>query len=175
MQVRFCIWWRGITPLPWSPSPIWISKKFRLEEKQMAYNKAREEKKWRLWKEAEEKRLRGLGVNEDIIQKLRKADWKDFKVERRHYEHLAETDTYINQQATDTATADIRSVQDLLDDIENEELHRLLKSVDKLTLQIVIWKMDGYTSAEISEKLGISINAINFRIWHLRKKIKNIL
>ena len=31
----------------------------------MAYNKAKEEKKWRLWKEAEEKQLRNLGVNED--------------------------------------------------------------------------------------------------------------
>lgn len=29
----------------------------------MAYNKAREEKKWRLWKEAEEKQLRSLGVS----------------------------------------------------------------------------------------------------------------
>ena len=34
----------------------------------MAYNKAREEKKWRLWKEAEEKQLRSLGVSEkDIV------------------------------------------------------------------------------------------------------------
>lgn len=36
----------------------------------MAYNKAKEEKKWRLWKEAEEKQLRSLGVNEDDIEKL---------------------------------------------------------------------------------------------------------
>ena len=38
----------------------------------MAYNKAKEEKKWRLWKEAEEKQLRSLGVNEDDIEKLRR-------------------------------------------------------------------------------------------------------
>lgn len=31
----------------------------------MAYNKAKEERKWRLWKEAEEKKLRSLGVSED--------------------------------------------------------------------------------------------------------------
>ena len=37
----------------------------------MAYNKAREEKKWRLWKEAEEKQLRSLGVSEKDIEKLR--------------------------------------------------------------------------------------------------------
>ena len=37
----------------------------------MAYNKAKEEKKWRLWKEAEEKQLRNLGVTEDDIEQLR--------------------------------------------------------------------------------------------------------
>ena len=37
----------------------------------MAYNKAREERKWRLWKEAEEKQLRSLGVSEGDIEKLR--------------------------------------------------------------------------------------------------------
>lgn len=51
-----------------------FSKKFRLEVHIMAYNKAREEKKWRLWKEAEEKQLRSLGVNEDDIEKLRVHD-----------------------------------------------------------------------------------------------------
>ena len=36
----------------------------------MAYNKAKEEKKWRLWKEAEENKLRSLGVDEDTISKF---------------------------------------------------------------------------------------------------------
>lgn len=45
----------------------------------MAYNKASEEKKWRLWKAAEEKHLRELGVNEDVIEQLYEYDWNDFK------------------------------------------------------------------------------------------------
>ena len=36
----------------------------------MAYNKDKEERKWRLWKEAEEKKLRSLGVSEDSIEQL---------------------------------------------------------------------------------------------------------
>ena len=36
----------------------------------MSFNYGREEKKWRLWKEAEEKQLRSLGVNEDTIEQL---------------------------------------------------------------------------------------------------------
>jgi len=141
----------------------------------MAYNKAREEKKWLRWKEAEEKQLRGLGVSEDVIQRLRDADWKEFKAERRFFENYADTDTYIDWQAADEVLPNIRTVQDLLDDIDSEELHRLLLSVDKLTLQIAVWKMGGYTSAEISKKSGLSISAVDFRVWHLKKKIKNIL
>ena len=60
----------------------------------MAYNKAKEEKKWRLWKEAEEKQLRSLGVNEDDIEKLRVHDWTIFNSDRRYYQRVQETGTY---------------------------------------------------------------------------------
>ena len=141
----------------------------------MAYNKAGAEKKWRLWKEAEEKRLRQLGVGEDVIMRLRKTDWDDFKAERRYLEHYADTDTYLDWLAADEVPADIRTAQDLLDDIDSEELYRLLLTVDKLTLQIVIWKMDGYSYAEISDKSGLSISTIKFRVWYLKQKIKKII
>ena len=36
----------------------------------MGFNKAREEHKWKQWKEAEEKKMRGLGVSEEVITKL---------------------------------------------------------------------------------------------------------
>ena len=49
----------------------------------MAYNKAKEERKWRLWKEAEEKQLRNLGVTEDDIEQLRIHDWAIFNSDRR--------------------------------------------------------------------------------------------
>lgn len=35
----------------------------------MAYNKAREERKWRIWKQSEEKKLRELGVSDDNISR----------------------------------------------------------------------------------------------------------
>jgi len=141
----------------------------------MAYNKAREEMKWLQWKEAEEKKLRQLGVDEGVIKRLRDSDWEDFKAERRFYEHLPDTNTYIDWQASEEASIDIRTVQDLLDNIDSEKLYWLLLSVDKLTLQIVLWKMEGYTSAEISKKSGLPINAIDSRVWRLKEKIKNIL
>lgn len=36
----------------------------------MAYNHGKEERKWRLWKEAEEKILRAYGVDENIIEEI---------------------------------------------------------------------------------------------------------
>ena len=56
----------------------------------MAYNKTSEERKWRYWKEQEEKKLCELGMEEEKIQKLRRMDREDFLEERRYREHLGE-------------------------------------------------------------------------------------
>ena len=44
----------------------------------MAYNHGKEERKWRLWKEAEEKILRAYGVDENIIEEIRIYDRAEF-------------------------------------------------------------------------------------------------
>ena len=41
---------------------------------------------------------------------------------------------------------EVHSVSDLLDEIENENLYRALLAVDKRTLQIVLLKMQGYST-----------------------------
>jgi len=140
----------------------------------MAYNKAREEKKWRIWKQAEEKKLHQLGVSEETIEKLRISDWEVFNSERRFYEKWKETGTYLEEVAEDIPHSEIKTVEDFLDNIENEKLYQILIEMDKLTLQIALWKIEGYSSTEISKKCGLSVNAVNFRMWHLRKKLKNI-
>lgn len=61
----------------------------------MAYNKARAEKEWLKWKEAEEKKLRELGVDEDTIQRLHTYDWAQFKSERRFLERWEEWSPYV--------------------------------------------------------------------------------
>ena len=140
----------------------------------MAYNKAKEEKKWRLWKEAEENKLRSLGVDEDTIEKLRVHDWEVFNSDRRFYQRLKDVATYFEEMEADAELPEIRSVDDLLNSIENQKLHQALIMVDKLTLQIALWKMEGFSSSEISKKCGLSVNAVNFRMWHLRKKLKKL-
>lgn len=50
--------------------------------------------------------------------------------------------------------AEVHSVTDLLDEIENESLYRALLTVDKRTLQIVLLKMQGYSTKEIAPLVG---------------------
>ena len=140
----------------------------------MAYSKAKAQKDWELWKKAEEEKMRSLGVDETTIQKLREYDWDAFNSERRFYEKLQESDQLLDFIVAEEPAPYIRTVESLLDHIENPHLYQALIAVDKLTLQIVLWKMDGYSSQQISQKCGLTVEAVNFRMWHLRKKIKKI-
>ena len=80
----------------------------------MAYNKAKEKKKWRLWKEAEEKQLRKLGVDESTIETLRSHDWAIFNSDRRYYQRMQEAGTYLEGVADDTQQPEIKTVEDFL-------------------------------------------------------------
>lgn len=147
-------------------------KKFRLEVHIMAYNKAREEKKWRLWKEAEEKQLRSLGVNEDDIEELRVHDWAIFNSDRRYYQRVQEAGTYLDELAEDTTQPEVKTVEDFLDSIENQHLYQVLIKVDRLTLRIALMKTQGYSTREIAAYLGVTEKAVYRRMDRLKEKIK---
>ena len=138
----------------------------------MAYNKAREEKKWRLWKEAEEKQLRSLGVSEKDIEKLRVHDWAIFNSDRRYYQRMQETGTYLEEVAADMTQPEINTVEDFLDNIENQHLYQVLIKVDRLTLQIALMKIQGYSTREIAVCLDITEKAVYRRMDRLKEKLK---
>ena len=141
----------------------------------MAYNKAREEKKWRLWKEAEEKQLRSLGVSENDIETLRVHDWAIFNSDRRYYQRMQETGTYLEEVAADMTQPEIKTVEDFLDSIENQQLYQVLIKVDRLTLQAVLLQIQGYSIAEIAAILGMKEDAVYKRLGRLKQKIKKLL
>ena len=138
----------------------------------MAYNKAREEKKWRLWKEAEEKQLRSLGVSEDTIEQLRNHDWAIFNSDRRYYQRMQEAGTYLEGVAEDTTLPEIKTVEDFLDNIENQQLYQVLIMVDRLTLRIALMKIQEYSTREIAAYLGITEKAVYRRMDRLKEKLK---
>ena len=141
----------------------------------MAYNKAREEKKWRLWKEAEEKQLRSLGVSEKDIEKLRVHDWAIFNSDRRYYQRMQETGTYLEEVAANMTQPEIKTVEDFLDNIENQQLYQVLIKVDRLTLQAILLQIQGYSIAEIAAILGMKEDTVYKRLGRLKQKIKKLL
>ena len=141
----------------------------------MAYNKARAEKQWLEWKEAEEKKLRELGVDEETIQRLHAYDWTQFNKERQYLQRQVEWSSYIDWVSAQNLEMPVEDTESLLDSIENAKLFSLLHNVDKLTLEILLMKMEGYGSKEISEKTGLSANAIDLRIFKLKEKLKKFL
>lgn len=140
----------------------------------MAYNHGKEERKWRLWKEAEEKILRKSGVDENIIEEIRIYDRAEFNSDRRFYRRLNDMDEYIEKVADNGLNTEVKTVSALLDEIENENLYAALLRVDKHTLEIVLLKMQGYSTKEISAMLRLTEKAIYKRMDRLRKKLKNI-
>ena len=141
----------------------------------MAYNKAKAEKEWLRWKEVEEKKLRELGVDEETIQRLHTYDWAQFNKERQYLQRQVDWSPYVDWVSAQDLELPVEDTESLLDSIEDMELFSLLHTVDKLTLEILLMKMDGYSSKEISEKTDLSVNAIDLRIFKLKKKLKNFL
>ena len=141
----------------------------------MAYNKAKEEKRWKQWKDNEEKQLRSLGMDEDIIKELRGMDWDTFNAERRYREHQILSTDYLEQQGVEMEEPEAIDIRQLLDSIYNEQLLHILLETDRKTLQVISLKMLGFTIGEISRQTGMSEKAIYCRMDRLKKKIKKIL
>lgn len=141
----------------------------------MAYNHGREERKWRLWKEAEEKILREYGVSERIIEEIRIYDRAEFNSNRRFYRYMNDVAEYLEEMADTEPQAEVRSVEDLLNEIDSEALYRALLTVDKRTLLILLLKMQGYSTREIAETAGLTEKAVYKRLERLRQKLKPII
>ena len=89
----------------------------------MAYNHGRAERRWRLWKEKEEKILRECGVDENIIEKIRAFDRTEFNSDRRFYSRLNDIGEYIAETAIQESPMEVNTVWDMLNEIEDENLY----------------------------------------------------
>ena len=130
----------------------------------MAYNHGKAERRWRLWKEKEEKILR-----------IRTFDREEFNSDRRFYTRLNDVGEYIAETAMQEPPMEVNTVWDMLNEIEDENLYRALFTVDKRTLQIVLLKMQGYSLKEIAPMVDLSAGAVYARLDHLRKKLRKLL
>ncbi len=141
----------------------------------MAYNHGKEERRWRIWKDSEEMTLRKYGVDENIIEQIRAYDREIFNSDRRFYQRLQETGIYLDTAAESEQHIEVKTVDDLLNEIENENLYKALLTIDRCTLQIVLLKMKGYSTKEIAPIVGLTTGAVYSRLEYLRKKLKKVL
>ena len=141
----------------------------------MTYNKAMEERKWKRWKQQEEAKLRQYGMDERAIQELRRLDWEVFKAERRFREHQAALVEYQAEPAMVPGETEVKSIRDLLDAIENEQLLHIMLKADKTTLRLLLLRMMGYSTREIARATGLCEQTIYSKLNRLKKKIKKIL
>jgi len=140
----------------------------------MAYNKASEERKWRYWKEQEEKKLRELGMDEEKIRKLRQMDWEDFLEERRYRERMEETMQEINTGKPEDDEPFAMDVRELLDHVGDRRLYELLKDTEHQTLEILLLSTWGYSGREIAKIMGMAEQTVYTKRNRLRKKLKNL-
>ncbi len=112
------------------PFNLDFSKKFRLEVKRYGLQQSQRRKEMAaLEREAEEKQLRK--------------------------QRMQEAGTYLEGVADDTQQPEIKTVEDFLNSIENQQLYQILVKVDKLTLQIALMKIQGYSTCEIAHSLAL--------------------
>ena len=140
--------------------------------KQYGIQQSQRRKEMAALERSEEKQLRNLGVNEDDIEKLRVHDWAIFNSDRRYYQRVQETGTYLDELAEDTTQPEVKTVEDFLDNIENQHLYQVLIKVDSLTLQIALMKIQGYSTREIAVCLDITEKAVYRRMDRLKEKLK---
>ena len=138
----------------------------------MAYNKASEERKWRYWKEQEEKKLRELGMDEEKIRKLRQMDWEDFLEERRYRERLEESMQEIDSGKPEEGEQFAMDVRELLDHVGDRRLYELLKDTEHQTLEILLLSTWGYSIKEIASIMGLPKDTVYTKRKILRKKLK---
>ena len=140
----------------------------------MAYNNASEERKWRYWKEQEEKKLRELGMDEEKIRKLRQMDWEDFLEERRYRERLEETMQEIDTGKPEDGEPFATEVRELLDHVGDRRLYELLKDTEHQTLEILLLSTWGYSGREIAQIMEMAEQTVYTKRNRLRKKLKNL-
>ena len=101
----------------------------------MAYNHGKAERRWRLWKEKEEKILRECGVDEETIEEIRTFDREEFNSDRRFYTRLNDVGEYIAETAMQEPPMEVNTVWD----IDVYKRQQIPCSISRLTSHALWW------------------------------------
>ena len=140
----------------------------------MAYNSLKSYWIWRRKKEAEEKEWRELGVDENIIEELHDFDRIAYNSDDRFYKRLYDVGDFYEEIIEDKSQREVTSVEQLLDEVENPAIYKILKKTSKKTLQILLMRVRGYSVKDITEILHLSKTSVYKRIKNVREKLNKV-
>lgn len=140
----------------------------------MVYNSLKSYWVWSKKKEVEEKAWRELGVNENIIAEIHDFDWIAYNSDDRFYKRLYDVGDFYEEIVEDNSQREITTVEQLLNEVENPAMYKILKKTSERTLQILLMRVRGYSVKDISEILHISKTSIYERIKTIRKKLNKV-
>lgn len=100
----------------------------------MAFNSLKEYRKWRRVKESEEKEFCALGVDENTIAEIHNFDRITFNSNERFYKRLYDVGDFYEEIVEDKSQREITSMEQLLEEIENPAMYKILKKANELTL-----------------------------------------
>ena len=140
----------------------------------MAYNSLKSYWIWRRKKEAEEKEWRALGVDENIIAELHDFDRISYNSDDRFYKRLYNVGDFYEEIIEDKSQREVTTVEQLLDDVENPAIYKILKKTSEKTLQILLMRVRGYSVKDITEILHLSKTSVYKRIKNVREKLNKV-
>ena len=140
----------------------------------MAYNSLKSYWIWRRKKEAEEKAWRELGVDENIIAEIHDFDRIAYNSDDRFYKRLYDVGDFYEEIVEDNSQLEITTVEQLLDEVENPAMYKIIKKTSERTLQILLMRVRGYSVKDISKILHISKTSVYERIKTVCEKLKKI-
>ncbi len=140
----------------------------------MAYNSLKSYWIWRRKKEAEEKEFRALGANEDFIAEIHGFDRIAYNSDDRFYKRLYDVGDFYEEIVKDNSQREMTTVEQLLDEVENPAIYKILKKASEKTLQIILMRVRGYSVKDISEILHISKVSIYKHIKTVRDKLDKV-
>lgn len=115
-----------------------------------------------------------LGVDENIIVKIHDFDRIAYNSDDRFYKRLYDVGDFYEEIIEDNSQREITSVEQLLDEVENPVMYKILKKTSERTLQILLMRVRGYSVKDISEILHISKTSVYERIKTVREKLNKL-
>lgn len=138
----------------------------------MAFNKAKEELKWKSWKAREEEILRSEGMSESKITILRRYDWEEFKRERNIRRLQDVTSDEFFELVPTYDSVNCSSLDDIEEHTTDQRLLKCLKEFDELKYIVIDLRLKGYRYSEIAKILNRSKEEIYYLVKQIKEDLK---